>query len=389
MLTTLLWWSLLVPCALLFLTGAAYVYGYLHPDKYLTEPEDRFRSINSTSAVAVLIACRNGEQNIANTIRAAHANGCHVYVVSDASTDNTVQTAEAAGATVLALEVNVGKPAALYRAYEAFRLGKRYQAVAILDDDVIIEEDFVAHCLKKMDNSTAIVVGKNLTLWPHEHRWNVWLAKRAYSYWNYQLIIRRLQSYLGVMNCISGSNSIYRVEMLDEVLPQPPPYIVDDTFWVLETQRKKHGDIVYAPKARAHLQDPTNFRDWYKQNLRWLWGTFQGIAGHRVGRHRSRFDVAYILLILQWIVYIGLTPLTIWILVSSAQAATLFAGVFLLWVVAAAINLRKPRLVLFAPAILVVDIIYRFVFVHALVKAWRQPTVETCVWDSPARFSST
>jgi cellulose synthase/poly-beta-1,6-N-acetylglucosamine synthase-like glycosyltransferase len=162
-----------------------------------------------------------------------------------------------------------------------FQLGSRYTAITILDDDVQIEDDFVGECVKQMDDTTAIVVGKNLTQWPKDRRWNIWLAKRTFSYWNYQLVIRRIQSCFGVMNCISGSNSMYRTELLDELLPVPPPYIVDDTFWVLETQRRNLGAIVYAPKARAHLQDPTNFKDWYRR-------TFAGCGA----RSKASSDIA-------------------------------------------------------------------------------------------------
>lgn len=323
---------------------------------------------------------------------AARATGAPVYVVSDASTDATAAVAAAAGAQVLALEHNVGKPAALHAAYTWFGLGGTYRAVVILDDDVVIAPDFVTRTLEHLTTEVAIVVGHNVTWWPDEHRWNPWLAKRAYSYWNYQAIVRRLQSHFNVMNCISGSNSIYRTELLDVLLPQQPPYIVDDTYWVLETHRRRLGRVVYAPRAVALLQDPTNGRDWYKQNLRWLWGTFQGVIGHRVGRSNSRFDHAYLLLMLHWLLYVAGAPLTIWLLATAGPG--LVAGLLFLlagqafWIALAAWRLRRPRLVLFLPAIILVDLLYRVIFVHALVKAIRQPTVGRCVWSSPERIAA-
>jgi hypothetical protein len=56
------------------------------------------------------------------------------------------------------------------------------------------------------------------------------------------------------------------------------------------------------------------------------------------------------------------------------------------WIAVGALALRKPRLLLLAPAIMVLDIVYRFAMLHALVKTIRFPRVETCAWDSPARF---
>jgi poly-beta-1,6-N-acetyl-D-glucosamine synthase len=397
----ILWMLLIVPFILVAIAGSGWAYGKLRPravrqwSHKAASPE--FPPLEQ-SRVAVLIACFRGAGTIGETVRAALQTGCDVYVVDDGSkrkdpADQTALKARAAGARVLELPANGGKPKALYKAFYELDLNTRYDAVAILDDDVVIEPDFIERSLEKMqDPSVGIAVGKNITWWPHEHRWNVWLAKRAFSYWNFQLTIRHPQSLFGVMNCISGSNSVYRSRLLEQVLVESTPYIVDDTYWVLEAQRRNLGKVVYAPRARAHLQDPTNFHDWYRQNLRWLWGTFQGIIGHRVGRSATRFDAAYVLLILHWTLYILSAPLTVAAMIAAAIQAPIFVLVFFagysFWIVIASIGLRKPRLVLFVIPIIVTDFIYRFLFVHALVKALRQPTVEHCVWESPTRIAT-
>ncbi len=379
----------------LFLVVAAFGYGFLRPERaaLLRRRPPRFprHTLVRPHEVAVLIACRNGSATIGSTVRSARATGAQVFVVSDASTDATAATATAAGARVLELATNVGKPAALHAAYTAFDLGGAYRAVAILDDDVLVEPDFVTAALALLADDVAIVVGHNVTWWPAEHRWNPWLAKRAYSYWNYQAIVRRIQSHFNVMNCISGSNSVYRTELLDVLLPQQPPYIVDDTYWVLETHRRQLGKVVYAPRAVAQLQDPTTGRDWYRQNLRWLWGTFQGVIGHRVGRSHSRFDYAYLLLMLHWALYVAGAPATLWLLATAGPG---FVGGLLLmlagqafWIALAAWRLGRPRLLLFLPTIVLTDLLYRVVLVHALVKAIRRPTVDRCVWSSPGRIA--
>lgn len=381
----LLYVTVIAPLAVAVAATAAWVYGYLFPARYEPRP-GRFDTVHRDD-VAVLIATRNGAGTIADTVTAALANGVPVFVVSDDSTDTTVDVAAAAGATVHALTVNVGKPAALHAGYETFDMSDRFDAVVILDDDVLIDPDFVDRCVERMDGDTAIVVGRNVTLVPRSHRWNPWLIKRAYAYWSYQLIVRRVQSALGVMNCISGSNSMYRTGFLDTVLPTPPPYIVDDTFWTLEAHRADLGRIVYAPRARAMIQDPTNLTDWYRQNLRWMWGTFQGVAGHRVGRHATRFDACYMVLIAQWVAYVLLTPAAIIFAIGTGWwpwALALYAG----WVTAAAAALRLPRMILLAPFIVAADLVYRVVFVHALLRTVRQPTVDACRWTSPTRITT-
>lgn len=343
--------------------------------------------------VAILIASKDGEKTIRRTVAAALSNRCPVYVVSDGSRDRTIVEALDAGAQVMWLKKNVGKPAALHAAYKHFNLSRKYDAIAILDDDVVIEKDFIKEAKKAMGPDCAITVGRNITDWPEHEKWNIWLASRAYSYWAYQITLRTIQSSYNVMSCISGSNSLYRTEVLDRVLKRATPYIVDDTYWTLETHRLGLGQIKYARKANAWLQDPTNFRDWYKQNLRWMWGTFQGVLGHKIGLQANKFHISYLALMMEWVIYIFSGPLLL-LVIWQAGLNNLALEILLLllgyavWVVPAAIFLKTPRLILFVPAIVLTDLMFRWIMIHGLIKAFRHKTVESCIWTSPKRFDA-
>jgi cellulose synthase/poly-beta-1,6-N-acetylglucosamine synthase-like glycosyltransferase len=217
---------------------------------------------------------------------------------------------------------------------------------------------------------------------------------RAFGYWKYQAFIRRGQSALGVMNCISGSNSVYRSAFLRVVLRPDTPYVVDDTYWVLEAHRRNLGKVVYCPTTAAHIQEPTAIRSWYKQNLRWMWGTFQGIIGHKVGRRATRFDAAYVGLIVDWLLYALITPAILAYLVATnhddpkrlVRIALLYAAGYAVWALIGAIALRKWRLFVLWPALLVIDWISRLNLVHAAIKAVREPTTE-CRWEPPTRYA--
>jgi biofilm PGA synthesis N-glycosyltransferase PgaC len=355
------------------------------------EPKAETEPVQALLAPAcVLIACRNGESEIGAAVARAISQA-PVFVVSDGSTDCTADVARLAGAEVLELVDNIGKPAAIARALRHFGITDRFATIAIIDDDTAIAEDFIVECLRRMRAGVAIVVGKTASDWTHEVRWNPWVASRAFSYWKYQLFIRRGQSALNVMTCIAGSNSLYRTSVLAQVVSEQTPYIVDDTFWTLETHRRKLGRIVYAPKAVAHIQDPTSGRDWYTQNLRWLWGTMQGINGHRVGRRFTLFDVTYLGLILDWILYVVAFPALLFISVAVSGNPTrvlvFYVAGYALWATIGAIALRRWRLALMAPALILVDWIQRVNFVHALVKTVRQPRVASCTWSSPKRYA--
>jgi hypothetical protein len=90
---------------------------------------------------AVLIACKNGEATIGNTVRSA-VGQADVYVVSDGSNDRTCEVAEAMGAQVLDCRTSTGKPVALRAGNARFALAARYRRIAVLDDDTTIGLQF-------------------------------------------------------------------------------------------------------------------------------------------------------------------------------------------------------------------------------------------------------
>jgi len=233
------------------------------------------------SSYAFVIATLNGASTIASSVRVCSSQA-DTYVVSDGSTDDTVAVALAAGATqAVQLAVNVGKSAAIHQLVDQQALLDRYDLICIVDDDTVVADDFVARTTSAFTPGVSAVCAKTESDWGAAQRWNPIVASRAFAYWKYQAFIRRGQSALGVMNCISGSNSVYTSDFLRSVLRPDTPYVVDDTYWVLEAQRRKLGRVVYCPQTSAKIQEPTTVRSWYKQNLRWLWGTFQGIIATR------------------------------------------------------------------------------------------------------------
>ncbi len=119
----------------------------------------------------ILIASKDGEATIGHTID--HCRGqADVYVVSDGSTDHTAPEARRRGATVMELADNVGKPNALRMAYDGFRLGRRYDAILVLDDDTRLAPDFIDEAMKLMQPGVAVVCGETRSDWMYDLRWN-------------------------------------------------------------------------------------------------------------------------------------------------------------------------------------------------------------------------
>jgi poly-beta-1,6-N-acetyl-D-glucosamine synthase len=355
--------------------------------------------------VAVLVACKNGAATIARTVRSA-ADQADVYVVSDGSTDDTVDEAIRAGARVLMRDVSGGKPDSLRLAMALFELAPSYEYIAVLDDDTTIEPGYLDRLIERMDADPGIAVasGRIKSHWDHVHRWNVLIAMRAFMYWSYQTTMKRGQNALRAVNVICGANSVFRASVFAELSQHDAPYAVDDMFWVAEISRRKIGRVEYVHDVTAWTIDPHRFRDWYRQTVRWSWGQFQSIRGHRLGLPVQRkpgsrfglsfswFDAAYLLVMLDWLGYavepivLGMTWFFLRGWIDPLWFVIYYVGANCLWITVAAAALRKPRLIALAPALLLLDFVYRVTMVHAAVKTVLQPRIATCRWDSPPRF---
>ena len=310
--------------------------------------------------VAVLIACKNGEATIGNAVRSA-VGQADVFVVSDGSTDGTVREAQLAGARVLIRRTSAGKPAALRAGNAHFELARRYEYVAVLDDDTVLAAHYMERVLAKIDGDedVAAASGRIDSIWDHAHRWNPLIAHDA-------------------------------------------PYAIDDMYWLAEIARKRMGRVAYVHDARSWTIDPHRLGDWYRQTLRWCWGQFQSIRGHRLGIPVRRggalgvrfswFDAAYLLLLVDWLAYalepVLIVPVAYWFKgwIDPIWFPILYVATSGAWIAVAAAALRKPRLVLLIPAILALDLVYRVAMLHAVAKTALWPRIETCRWDSPARF---
>jgi len=334
---------------------------------------------------AFLLSSYKGAATVGATVRSALAQGVEVFVVVDGPFSQTAAAARKAGATgVLALADNVGKPTALKKCFHHFDLG-RYEHVSVIDDDTILEEGFLGYALARFDDDTAVVVGETRGA-KGANPWNPIQASMAWAQVRYGWLTRRGQSALNVMTVISGSNSVYTSEFLHEALNQPNDLIVDDTAWMAFLRLEGKGRVRHAPHAVAFTQNVARPDQWFKQQTRWMWGTFQGINKMR-SLWSSRFGLCYLGMIVDWLLYVVVFPaLLVWAVVANGPwALAVWALGFFAWAVVGAIATRNWRLVPLAPATVLVDYAFRVVLVVSLVKALRQPTVGECRWESPDR----
>ncbi len=239
-----------------------------------------------------------------------------IYVVSDGSTDRTVELARKYTSNVLDLKVNRGKAGAINAAVEEFKLTSKYDLVMPVDADTVFGENFVKEMLqvfdadKKKNIAAAVgkVVGKPI---------NYVTSYRVWEYEICQAVYKQAQSYIGAINVCSGCATVYRSEVLKKV-GMPTGTHTEDMDLTFNIHRENLGQIVYVPKALVKTQDPKTVKDLLKQLKRWYTGFWQCVVKHNVPWGGQKLDGEVGLLAIEGLfnslivlAILGFTPLSL------------------------------------------------------------------------------
>ncbi len=282
--------------------------------------------------IAVLLPAKNEALVIAGTLKsilAAGASSAHIYVVDDGSSDSTGEIAASFGANVLRNEVSIGKAEAVNRATRHFNLTERYDYIATLDADTLVDSGyFVAaeSCFEK--NPDAALVCGRVKSRPYN-----WLtAYRGLEYFMAHAIFRGGQSNMGVVNVAPGVASTYRSSAFSS-LEWNDDTLVEDMDVTIQVHRKNLGAIVYEPGAVVHTQDPRTLWDYVRQIHRWYTGTWQVIRKYGMLKGIAKIDWEIKLLMGEGILFaLALLLMPLWLalrprlaLVGAADAAIITA----------------------------------------------------------------
>lgn len=156
--------------------------------------------------LTLVIACYNGADVIGETIRQAkkHVPAKKIIVVSDASTDNTVQVARKMGVQVIENETNLSKVFSINRAVESVKT----PYVLILDDDVLIGDVIIPTSL--LDAGYTAVAFNVMPVAED----SVINKLQVFEYRNSMQIGKNLRGKVGAIGNISGAIGLYRTKDL-------------------------------------------------------------------------------------------------------------------------------------------------------------------------------
>jgi cellulose synthase/poly-beta-1,6-N-acetylglucosamine synthase-like glycosyltransferase len=375
----------------------------------------RTRSLTEND-VAVLIPAHNEEEVIGESLRAImqHIPPWNVHVVSDASTDNTVELARANGAKVMATEMNLGKAGALQEAIYRFRLIDRFPVVMLLDADTRVEPGYFKAALPLFDDPEVVAVAgavRTATDRALSFTGQVLVGHRRRIYAIGQRVLKFGQTWrrTNATHIVPGFASLYRTDVLPEIDMNPPGLVIEDFNMTFEIYQKRLGKVGFTLGAVAVTQDPDNFRDYVRQTRRWALGLWQTVRRHGL---RPNFFSAMLALLLGELVVssvvfllvpvlllvLGLPALVggaaawpvfgpVYLLVSSHMTlSTVFYGVILpdlaMTVIAAAVD-RQPVMLLFAAFFPLLRVIDAALGLAAIPLVFR--TKSNGRWKSPAR----
>ena len=245
--------------------------------------------------LCVLIPAHNEELLLGQCIESALCaikNPENIYVVDDASSDKTFETAQKYGVNILRNEINLGKAASIKRALDEFRIEEKYEFVALLDADsqVAGSYDSVINIFKK-DGGVVVVCGQVKSLC---HNWIT--AHRAFSYFIAQKIYKRGQSKLGVITVAPGCATVYRSNILSK-LKWEADTLVEDMDLTVQIHRAKIGQLVYCESLITQTQDPKTLKSYIGQMNRWFTGTWQIVRKYKIPFGFQRIDAELALLL--------------------------------------------------------------------------------------------
>lgn len=301
---------------------------------------------------AVIVPAHNEAEVIRRTMEAlckAGASPKDIYVVDDASKDNTSEIAREAGVQVLTLANNVGKSEALNSAIDHFELCEKYDYVAFLDADTEVKENYFLVLREAAEDNpeVALFVGQVKSSRTPGFFSGVFSASRVNEYQISHDLLKVGQSRFGTVFVAPGCTSVYRSDVLGK-LKYGNDTLAEDMDLTIQVHRMK-GKIVYVPEAIVYTQDPATFRDYMKQVTRWQRGGWQVLKKHRLmspfKRRWQRIDFYLLFMMLDSVIFnrIWVTiALMFWLGVAKAlPIMSVELGIMFLFAVYAGIKNRR------------------------------------------------
>ena len=234
-----------------------------------------------TTALTIIIAARNEERGIGETIaaisRTDYAGPVTVILADNGSTDGTCEAARRTAADLgvclrIISELTPGKSNALNAALEHVETAY----VVTVDADTILHVESLRRLVSRLESSpsdTAAVAG---TVLVRNSRENLLTRMQEWDYYLGIAAVKRMQGLYQATLVAQGAFSLYLTAEIRRVGGWPDA-IGEDI--VITWRLMQGGDrVLFEPTAVAFTDAPVKVRHFMRQRARWARGMLEGIA---------------------------------------------------------------------------------------------------------------
>ena len=230
---------------------------------------------------AILIAARNEELVIGNLIKSLKKqnypdNKYEIYVIINNCTDNTLDVAKKAGASILeCTEKTKTKGEVLKYAFNKLTNNKKIDAYAIFDADNVVHSDFLKNMNDTLNNGYTVAQGfrdtKNIS--------DNWLTSSyAILYYMQSLFINESRYKMGKSSFLNGTGFAIKKEVIDKHGFDPKTVTEDIEFTALCALNDEK--IAFANDAITYDEQLTNFKSSLGQRKRWSFGAMECLRNY-------------------------------------------------------------------------------------------------------------
>lgn len=253
-------------------------------------------------SIAALVPAHNEQATLPATIACLQRQTVppdYILVISDNSSDSTVEGARAAGVDVMETIDNTGRKAgalnqALARTIDGFGV------FLVMDADTIIVDDWIENALAELDDPAVGACGAVFTA----DRDDTWLTRCQSLEWD--RFAEEISSS-GRTFVLSGTAGLIRAEALEDVHANLGRYYREENItedFALTCDLLAAGWQLRSPEVCASITEtmPT-VGDLYRQRRRWYQGAMQTVTAHGLHRYMAVYWKQQVLIALSVIAF--------------------------------------------------------------------------------------
>lgn len=343
---------------------------------------------DSAPRMAFLIPAFNEGRTINKAIFSLYRAGARpadVYVADDGSTDQTAEIADIMNAQVVTVP-NGGKAAAIRRAALHFSLCDRYEWVAIVDADVIVDVCYLVELRRaiRRDPTVALFSGCERA---QLHNWLT--AWRAVEFAVFNGVYREAQDLARAMIVAPGLCSVWRADVF-QTLEFGNGTLTEDIDWTIQMHRR--GERVrFVPDAIVHSQNPRTLGAYWRQIQRWHRATWQNVHLHEIGSHAQPIDAVFGGIVIEALVYavaVALLPVIAWSWGVSyvGWGVVIDQTILLTYTLLVAMRERRMDVIAAFPLFSIPRVLNIVSFARAFLLERRAERKVWTTWISPGRY---